>query len=339
MGRKLFFNILKFVIFLGLGLFLIWFITKDLTQEQKTELSNSFREANYWWVALSIGIGIASHYVRALRWKMMLLPLGYSPRTKTTFYSVMVGYLLNMAVPRLGEITRCGVMQRYEKIPFDKAVGTIVVERLIDLLFLIIATILLFILQFETIYDFFNDKVIIPVSEKISYSTTSILIMIGILLLFIFLTYILIRRFKHTNAYLKLKLMLMNVRDGIYSIRHLKNFKLFLLYSVFIWFCYFLMVLVCFYALEQTAHMGLGEALAILVFGTVGIISTPGGIGAYHLIVTETLVALYGLDRAYAISFSWLAWSAQTVMIIILGVISLLLLSRVTIKETINEKG
>ena len=131
--------------------------------------------------------------------------------------------------------------------------------------------------------------------------------------------------------------MIMNVRDGIYSIRHLKNFKLFIFYSVFIWVCYFAMVWVCFYALEQTAHLGLPEALAVLVFGTVGIISTPGGIGAYHLIVTETLVALYGLDRTYAISFSWLAWSAQTVMIIFMGVISLLLLSRVTRKETVDE--
>ena len=100
-----------------------------------------------------------------------------------------------------------------------------------------------------------------------------------------------------------------------------------------------MMVLVCFYALEQTSHFGLNEALAVLVFGTVGIISTPGGIGAYHLIVTETLVSLYGLDRAYAISFSWLAWSAQTVMIIIIGVISLLLLSRMSVKEPADEKA
>lgn len=317
---------------------MIWIITKDLTEEQKSELSKSFREANYWWVALSILIGIASHYVRALRWKMMLLPMGYKPRTKTAFYSVMIAYLANMAVPRLGEITRCGIIQRYEKVPFDKAVGTIVVERSIDLLFLFLVTILLFILQFEIIYDFFHEKVIIPISEKISFSTTTIIIILAGTILIILIIWLLIKRFKHTEVYVRLKIMMMNVRDGIYSIRHLKNFKLFLFYSVFIWVCYFLMVLVCFYALEQTSHLGLSEALAVLVFGTVGIISTPGGIGAYHLIVTETLVALYGLDRTYAISFSWLAWSAQTAMIIIVGLLSLLLLSRITIQETANEK-
>ena len=313
LNRKLIFNILKFVVFLGIGLLLIWVITKDLTAEQKEELRNSFRVADYWWVGLSIVIGILSHYVRALRWKMMLQPLGYNPRISTTFYSVIVAYLANMAVPRLGEITRCGIVQRYEKVPFDKAVGTIVVERSIDLLMLFLVT------------------------EKFSSGLNMLLILGGSVLILVLISIFLVRRFKHTETYLRIRIMIMNVRDGIYSIRHLKNFKLFIFYSVFIWVCYFAMVWVCFYALEQTAHLGLPEALAVLVFGTVGIISTPGGIGAYHLIVTETLVALYGLDRTYAISFSWLAWSAQTVMIIFMGVISLLLLSRVTRKETVDE--
>lgn len=338
MGRKLFFNILKFVIFLSIGIALIWYITKDLTVEQKEELRLSFRSANYWWVALSIVIGIFSHYIRALRWKMMLKPLGYDPRMKTTFYSVMIAYLINMAVPRLGEVSRCGIMQRYEKVPFDKALGTLVVERSIDLFFLFLATFLLFVTQFTLIYDFFKVKVIVPISEKISFSTTTIIIIIAIVVALILLTWFLIKKFKHTEAYLKLKIMLMNVRDGIYSIRHLKNFGLFIFYSVLIWVCYFLMVYVCFYAIEQTMHFGLNQALAVLVFGTVGIISTPGGIGAYQLIVTETLIALYGLDRTYAISFSWLAWTAQTIMIIFVGVISLLLLSRVTRKELNHEE-
>ena len=337
MGRKLFFNILKFVIFLSIGIALIWYITKDLTPEQKDELRLSFRSANYWWVALSILIGVFSHYIRALRWKMMLKPLGYDPRLKTTFYSVMIAYLTNMAVPRLGEITRCGIVQRYEKVPFDKAVGTIVVERSIDLLMLFLVTFLLFVTQFTLIYDFFQEKVIIPITEKFSSGLNMLLILGGSVLILVLISIFLVRRFKHTETYLRIRIMIMNVRDGIYSIRHLKNFKLFIFYSVFIWVCYFAMVWVCFYALEQTAHLGLPEALAVLVFGTVGIISTPGGIGAYHLIVTETLVALYGLDRTYAISFSWLAWSAQTVMIIFMGVISLLLLSRVTRKETVDE--
>ncbi len=338
MGKKLFFNILKFVIFLSIGIALIWFITKDLTTEQKSQLRESFRSANYWWVALSILIGIFSHYIRALRWKMMLKPLGYNPRMKTTFYAVMIAYLINMAVPRLGEVTRCGIIQRYEKVPFDKALGTWVVERSIDLVLLFLATFLLFVTQFTLIYNFFYEKVIVPISEKIAFSTTTIIIIITIVIAFVLIVWFLIKKFKHTEAYLRLKIMMMNVRDGVYSIRHLKNFKLFIFYSVLIWVCYFLMVYVCFFAIEQTTHFGLAQALAVLVFGTVGIISTPGGIGAYQLIVTETLASLYGLDRTYAISFSWLAWSAQTIMIIFIGVISLLLLSRTSRNEIIDEK-
>jgi uncharacterized protein (TIRG00374 family) len=336
LSRKLIFNILKFAIFLSIGILLIWYITKDLTADQKTELWASLSAANYWWVGFSVLIGIASHVARALRWKMMLKPLGTDPRISTTFYAVMVGYLANMAVPRLGEITRCGIVQRYEKVPFDKAVGTLVVERSIDLLCLILATGLLFITQFTLIYDFFNAKVVVPISEKLQFSTTTILILVGSVILLSLATWFFIRKFSHTEAYLRLRILILNVRDGVYSIRHMRNFKLFLFYTVFIWVCYFSSAWVALYALSETSGFGPNEALTILVFGTVGIISTPGGIGAYHLIVTETLVALYGLDRTYAISFSWLAWSCQTIMIIFVALLSLLALSRLN-RATTHE--
>jgi len=330
LSRKLIFNILKFAIFLGIGVTLIWYITKDLTADQKHELWASLSAANYWWVGFSVLIGIASHIARALRWKMMLEPLGTNPRLSTTFHAVMIGYLANMAVPRLGEITRCGIVQRYEKVPFDKAVGTLVVERSIDLLCLIIATGILFITQFTLIFDFFDEKVIFPISQKLQFSTAFIIILAAIIAAISFGIWFFIKKFSHTEAYLRIRILILNVRDGIYSIRHMKNFKLFLFYTFFIWFCYFSSAWVALYALSQTSGFGPNEALTILVFGTVGIISTPGGIGAYHLIVTETLVALYGLDRTYAISFSWLAWSCQTIMIIFVALISLLAISRLS---------
>lgn len=330
MSRKLIFNILKFLVFLSLGILLAWYVTKDLTDAQLEELRTSFREANYWWVAAAMIIGLLSHVARALRWKMMLQPLGFNPRLSTTFHSVMVAYLANMAVPRLGEVTRCGIVQRYEKVPFDKAVGTLVVERSLDLVCLFIATALLFVTQFTLIYDFFSEKVIIPITEKLQFSTNTIIILAVIGIAAVVGIWIFVRRFSHTEAYVRLRILMLNVRDGVYSIRHLKNFKLFLFYTFFIWFCYFASAWVALYALSETSHFGASEALAILVFGTVGIISTPGGIGAYHLIVTETLVALYGLDRTYAISFSWLAWSTQTIMIIFVALISMLALSRLS---------
>lgn len=338
MAKKIFINILKFAVFLSIGVFLLWLITKDYTDQDWANFKYSLLHANYWWVALALVIGITSHITRALRWNMMIEPLGFKPRLKTTFYSVMVGYLANMAVPRLGEVTRCGILQRYEKVPFEKALGTIVVERGLDLLTLIFVTILLFVLQFNLISDFFNEQVIIPIGQKISDSNNFLIITGLIILVLSIVLWIFIKKFKHTDLYLRIRILLLNVREGIYSIRHLKNFPLFIFYTVFMWLCYFSMVWVCFYAIPQTSHFGMVQALAVMVFGTVGIIATPGGIGAYHFIVSKTLFVIYGLEETYGNSFSWIAWGSQTAMIIIAGVLSLLLLSRLSVNEANDKK-
>lgn len=326
MNKKLLFNILKFGLFLGFGIFLLWLIMHNVDDDQRAEIKESFLHANYSWVLLSVFIGIMSHVMRAARWKMMLEPLGKAPRLLVTFYSVMIGYLVNMAIPRLGEVSRCGIVQRYEKIPFDKSIGTLIVERSIDLLCLILVTVLLFVLQYNVIWNFFDTKVVQPYLQKFLSNTRSLTIAIAILVCLVVIIYFLIRRWKHTTGYVRFRLFMMNIKEGITAVKHIKNFPLFIFYSVAIWICYFLMVYVCFNAMEATTHFGAGEALAILVFGTVGIISTPGGIGAYHLIVTETLITLYALTETYAISFSWLAWGCQTIMIILIGTASLVLL-------------
>ena len=337
MLRKVLFNIVKFTLFLGVGGGLLWLITKDLTPQDKKDIADSFRNANYWYVLISVGIGVLSHILRALRWQMMLRPLGHAPRLLTTFYAVMVAYLANLAVPRLGEVTRCGIMQRYEKVPFDKAVGTIVVERGIDLISLGIVTVLALLVQFTLIRDFFNDKVLFPIAAKVQFTLVTWLIL-GVVLLVLFVAgRWAIRKWKHTDLYLRLRLLAMNVRDGIYSIRHLKNIPLFIGYSVGIWICYYAMIHVCFFAIEETAGYGLPQGLSILVFGTLGIISTPGGIGAYQFIVTELLNNVYLLVRPVAYAFSWIVWVGQTIMIISFGLLSLLLLPLMAPKSESHE--
>ena len=337
MLRKVLFNIVKFTLFLAVVCGLLWLITKDLTPQDKKDIADSFRNANYWYVLISVGIGVLSHILRALRWQMMLRPLGHAPRLLTTFYAVMVAYLANLAVPRLGEVTRCGIMQRYEKVPFDKAVGTIVVERGIDLISLGIVTVLALLVQFTLIRDFFNDKVLFPIAAKVQFTLVTWLIL-GVVLLVLFVAgRWAIRKWKHTDLYLRLRLLAMNVRDGIYSIRHLKNIPLFIGYSVGIWICYYAMIHVCFFAIEETAGYGLPQGLSILVFGTLGIISTPGGIGAYQFIVTELLNNVYLLVRPVAYAFSWIVWVGQTIMIISFGLLSLLLLPLMAPKSESHE--
>lgn len=337
MLRKVLFNIIKFTLFLGIGGGLLWIITKDLTTQDKKDIADSFRNANYWYVLISVGIGVLSHVLRALRWQMMLRPLGHTPRLLTTFYAVMVAYLANIAVPRLGEVTRCGIIQRYEKVPFDKAVGTIVVERGIDLISLGIVTVLALLVQFTLIRDFFNDKVLHPIAAKVQFTTATWVILAVALTLGFFIARWAVRKWKHTDFYLRLRLLAMNVRDGIYSIRHLQNIPLFIAYSVGIWICYYAMIHVCFFALEETTGYGLPQGLSILVFGTLGIISTPGGIGAYQFIVTELLNNVYLLVRPVAYAFSWIVWVGQTIMIISFGLLSLLLLPLMAPKAASNE--
>lgn len=324
---------MKFGVFLVFGVFLLWVILRNVTEEEKTQIRDSFVHANYWWVLLSVFVGLLSHVLRALKWQMMLEPLGKRPRLRTTFYSVMIGYLVNMAVPRLGEVTRCGVMQRYEKIPFDKSLGTLVVERAIDLLCLVMATVLLFVTQFDVIWNFFDTKVIQPYLQKFFSNTQNLIIVFAGILIFSAIVYVLVRRWKHTTGYLKFRLFLMNIKEGIVSVKHIKNFPLFIFYTLLMWVFYYLLVVICFNAMQETTHFGAGAGLAVLVFGTVGIVSTPGGIGGYHIIVTETLIALYALAEPYAISFSWLAWGCQTFMIVFFAVLSLLLLPLIRRKD------
>jgi uncharacterized membrane protein YbhN (UPF0104 family) len=264
---------------------------------------------------------------------MMLKPLGHEPSLLTTFFAVMVAYLANLAVPRLGEVTRCGIMQRYEKVPFDKAVGTIVVERGIDLISLGIVTLMALSMQFTLIRDFFNDKVLVPLGGKLHFSAWSILWIVLVLVFLFFIGKWAVKRWQHTEFYLRLKLLIMNVRDGVTSIRHLHHFPLFIFYSIMIWVCYYAMIHVCFFALPETSGYGVREGLAILVFGTLGIISTPGGIGAYQFIVTELLNNVYLLARPVAYAFSWIVWVGQTIMIISFGLLSLLLLPIMSGKE------
>jgi glycosyltransferase 2 family protein len=335
--RKVLFNIVKFTLFLGVGGGLLWLITKDLTPQDKKDIADSFRNANYWYVLISVGIGVLSHILRALRWQMMLQPLGHAPRLLTIFYAVMVAYLANLAVPRLGEVTRCGIMQRYEKVPFDKAVGTIVVERGIDLISLGIVTVLALLVQFTLIRDFFNEKVLFPIAAKVQFTLVTWLILGAVVLVLFLVGRWAIGKWKHTDLYLRLRLLAMNVRDGIYSIRHLKNIPLFIGYSVGIWICYYAMIHVCFFAIEETSGYGLPQGLSILVFGTLGIISTPGGIGAYQFIVTELLNNVYLLVRPVAYAFSWIVWVGQTIMIISFGLLSLLLLPLMAPKSESHE--
>jgi uncharacterized protein (TIRG00374 family) len=321
---------IKLAIFLSIGVILIWLSIKNLTEKDKADILHSFKSANYWWILLTILIGLTSHFIRAIRWKRMLKPLGYNPSLKNTFFAVMIGYFANLAIPRLGEVTRCGILNRYEKIPINKSLGTVVTERALDLLIFFLLFFLTIFLQADKIISFLNSEIYPSLRKKYAFLSNidhiaGTLFLAGIFTVFV-LFIIFRKRFERFKLYMKFKELFLGFWHGLKSLLKMEKAWLFVLETFFIWVFYFLMVYLCFFSLEETSTLSLKVGLAVLVLGSIGIMVTPGGIGLYPIIIEKTL-ALYFITEATGFALGWLTWSAQTLMIITAGTVSLILLS------------
>jgi len=300
----------------------------NLTVEEKKEIYGSFLSANYWWIILSIFIGIFSHYSRAIRWKLMLEPMGYNPSLKNTFMAVMIGYLANLALPRLGEVSRCGILARYEKIPMNKSFGTVVIERGIDVISLFLALFINFILHLDKLSLFKQSKLFIKVSEQYNQLENPGIVYwvgIGIVVLFIFIFIKTRHLISDLKIYKSFKVLILGFIEGIKSLTKLKKPYLFIFHSINIWVMYLLMAYVVFFSIPETSHLSLDVGLAVLVFGSIGIIIVQGGIGIYPWIIAETLL-IFGITQTKGYAMGWLLWTGQTVMIITFGLLSMGLL-------------
>jgi len=329
------FRYFKIVFFLGIGVFFIWLFLHNLTPSEKSEIIQSFAEANYIWVLFSIFFGLIAHILRALRWNLMLAPMKYHPRLLNTFSAVMIGYMANLALPRLGEITRCGVLNRYEKIPINKSIGTVIAERSVDL-------IMFFILFFLTIFVFvtkmqgyYEQKFMGPMEDKFSLSGKMGLyglVTVFIVLLIVTLLIIYRKKLIKIKLYAKAEELAVGLWHGLKSIAFIPKPGLFIFYSVLIWVMYYFMTYFCFLCFIETEHLGFGAGMAVLMFGTIGIMLVQGGIGIYPAIVAETLI-VYGIANTTGYALGWLTWSAQTLLIIIFGSLSFLMLPFINSKK------
>lgn len=268
-----------------------------------------------------------SHWFRALRWKMLIEPLGHKPGNLNTFFGVMVGYFVNLGAPRLGEIIKCTVLARYEKVPADKLVGTIVAERAFDLVCLIIVSTVTLILEFDTIGKLAMETIQPLYQSKTGqFSITKILLIIAGIVTVIFLLRILMTRFLHFNFVQKLKGILSGIWHGLTSIRFIKNKPLFLIYTVAIWTLYLVSTFLGFSVLQETSQLGLDAGFAVLVMGSMGMIISPGGIGAYPWFIQQT-IQLYGVEaEPYGQALGWLLWGGQFIIFIVFGTLSFILL-------------
>ena len=322
-------NVIRFSVFLGIGIFFIWIFLHNLTADQKQEIIHSMSTANYWWIGLAIPLGVLSHFVRAMRWKMLIETMGYKPGNRNMFFAVMIGYLANLALPRLGEVSRCTILTKYENVPFQKSFGTVITERVLDMLVFILLFFVNLALQADRLSGYIDEKIYIPLQEKLhlSYNLSgafSILILIFIVMFgVIFLVFR--KKIIANTLYIKIKNMALGFVEGIKSLIKVRNLWLFFFYTFSIWALYLLMAYIVFFSVPASSGVGLNAGLAVLVFGSVGFMVVQGGIGIYPAIVAETLV-LYGVASAQGYALGWLIWTSQNLTIVLVGIVSLVLL-------------
>ena len=330
--KKTIFKILKFLIFFTLGIFIFWLIYKDQDIERiKSVLKN---EVNYFWIVVSLFIGLISHISRTLRWGLMIEPIGHKPRFANTFMAVMIGYLMNMAFPRMGEISRCGVLARYEKISFTKLFGTVIAERLIDVISLLLLLLLVIFSQFGQMIDFLQRNP--EIQGKLTSLFTSPILIIAVVG-FIVLAYLFRNTFKQSTLFKKIVVILHNFKEGFISIRSIKQKSWFWFHSVFIWFCYYLMLYAIFFAFEFTSGLNPLAGLTTFVFASFGMAApVQGGIGAWHFMAIEGL-RLYGVAYENGVIFAFVAHTSMTVMIIAIGLISMLILPFMNRRDDVAE--
>jgi glycosyltransferase 2 family protein len=326
--KKSFLTIVQYLFFVGLGLLFVWLSIKDINQEQWLQIKDAIRRARHWVVAPVILMLLLSHYSRAIRWKILMEPLGYNPSTFNVFAAVMIGYLVNTGVPRLGEVVKCTLLSRYEKVRADKLVGTIVMERAVDVVCLLVVFILAILFQGHIIGDYVYESFGRFFTDQTGHtSVRKMIIALTVVILFFLFIYFILKRFGHIDAFAKIKEVLKGVLHGLGSIKYIKHKGLFVFHTVLIWSLYLMSTTAGIYALRETAHLGIGGGLTTLGIGSIGMIISPGGIGAYALLVAK-LMELYGLDEdTIGAALGWLLWSVQTLIILGAGVIFFALFS------------
>jgi len=317
--KKTFFSILKYLFFLGIGVFLTWWQISKMTPLQKIQFKESLIHARYIYILPVFLLTIMAHISRAVRWKILIEPMGYEPKTSNTFYAVMGGYFANTFLPRAGEILRCTLLSKYDKIPVSKLFGTILVERVFDLLCYFLLLIITFLIQIETVSDFVTGKMskMTDMGKASSLWGILIIILISLTIIFFISRHILIK-YKEHRLVIKLKGIHLGLKEGFTTILHLKKRKKFIAHSVFIWACYLFEVYIGFSALDATSSLGITAAFSVLSLATLAMIVSPGGLGAFPIAVQQVLL-IYNVDN---ISFGWLMWGVTTAIVIVVGILS-----------------
>lgn len=322
---------LKIVFFLGLGILLFWLVLRGQNLQL---IGENLSKADYKWALLSLVFGFVSNVNRSARWNMLLKPLGYTPRYVNTFIAVMVGYFANLGLPRLGEVTRCAILSRYEGVPMDKSFGTVFTERVIDVICLFICVCITLLVEFDKVGGIAMDFIVTPLTSKFTGgSYTFYALLIGLVVMLVGAIYVGFKYFSHTAIFSRIKNVLRGFAQGIQSVRRVDNIGWFVFHTVCMWCMYWMMAYVCFFCFDFTSTLSVFTGFVIMVFGAFGFAApVQGGFGVYHFIVSQTLTQ-YGVSQENGMSYAILAHAAQTVAVIVFGLIALVALPFINRKK------
>ncbi len=316
---------LKIGFFFLVGILLIWWSLHQIPPQEWDKFTKALAKSKFWLILPIFFILGLSHFIRALRWRLIMEPLGYKPSIMNTFLAVLIGYLANLAIPRLGEVLKCTLLAKYEKVPAEKIVGTIVAERAFDVISLGVVFLLALTLQFNVIQAGWQQlqNASAPSNE---HSNNGLLIFLGAVVVLLIIAVILYFTFKHKFETIikSIKTILIGIWEGVISATKLKKHNLFFFYSFSIWFLYLLATYIGLYGTEGTAS-SFSTAISCLAYASIGMIITPGGIGAYAYFMAKVL-ELNGIEYTLGLANGTLQWFSQVIIVIVLGGIALVVL-------------
>ncbi len=322
--------------FFAVGAFFFWLIVRN---QNLNEIKSKLLQAQWVWALVALIFGFISNVFRALRWNMLIEPLGQKVRLINSLGAVMVGYMANLAIPRLGEVMRCAVLQRYEKVPINKLLGTVVAERAIDVVTILVLLIVVMIAEFELMSTFSKQQILIPLQDQWLHRLPMhpwLLVGTGVVLLLgLWLVRFLLIKWKNKRATLRLLQLVKGFVAGLRSVMLVRQQRLFVLYSLLIWTMYTLMSYVCFFCFEATSELSFIAALAIMVFGGFGWAApVQGGFGTFHLIVAQALV-LFGIAENDGLAYAILSHATQVAGMLLLGLVALFALPLINSRRSI----
>lgn len=301
---------------LGIGVFLIWYSLNNLTSNDRQLLWGQIQSANPYWLALSIFIGIVSHVSRAYRWKYLLEPLGYTPRLAVSFSAVMIGYVANLGIPRSGELLRPVTLSNYDNLPVQKVIGTVITERIIDLVMLLVIISVTFLCNTDILLNYFEEQQIEPL--KIIYGLLTMIFLLGA-------GFFILKKVNFSFLE-KLKTFINEMYEGVLSVFSMKHKVSFIIHTIFIWSAYIAMFCVVKYCIPETANLSFSAILMAFVAGSLALSATNGGIGAYPIAIGLVLL-LFNITKSSGEALGWIIWGSQTLMNLVIGGVCFMYLS------------